>query len=182
MTDLSMPLAAIRLALAGLLLAGAFHKFRDFPELRRAIASYLAVTPFQGAQVVTTLAVAVATAEGLAGLAILSSWTMPYTIYGAVLGVGMFLLYAGVMTLNIVRGNRIEDCGCAFGSEQKQPVVPALVARNLVLAAAAASVAIPVQPMALDWVGILCFAVLLLLLYAVWNEVNANRINAGDLQ
>jgi hypothetical protein len=180
MIDLTMPLAATRLALAGLLAAGAVHKFRDLAGLRDTMSSYLSGTPFQGTQLVTTLAVAIAAAEAVSAIAIAASWKLPYATYGAVLGVGLFLLYAGVMVFNIARGNRIADCGCAFGGQQTQPVGPALVVRNILLALAAATVSVPVRPSALDWLGIVCFAVLLLLMYAVWNELNANRIVAGE--
>jgi hypothetical protein len=143
------------------------------------MSAYLSNTPLQGTQLVATLAVAITAAEALSAIAIAASWSLHFTIYGAVLGVFIFLLYAGVMTFNIVRGNRIDDCGCAFGGEQKQPVGPALVGRNIFLALAAATVAVPLRPSSLDWVGMVCFAVLLLLMYAVWNELHANRIVAG---
>lgn len=180
MIDLTMPLAALRLALAGLLAFGALHKFRDFQGLRETMSAYLKDTPLHGAQVVTTLAVAVIVTEAVSAVAVAASWKLPFTIYGAVLGVGLFLLYAGVMVFNIARGNRIADCGCAFGGQQKQAVGPALVARNIVLALAAATVAVPVRPSGLDWLGMVCFAVLLLLMYAVWNELDANRIVPGE--
>lgn len=180
MTDLAMPLAATRLALVGLLSAGVVHKLRNFGGLRDTMALYLKETPLQGAQIVTTLAAAIIAAEAAAALAIAASWTMPYTIYGAVLGIGLFLLYAAVMMFNIARGNTIADCGCAFGGQQKQPVRPALAVRNIFLALAAATVAVPVQPTPLDGVSMVCFSVLLLLMYAVWNELNANRTVSGE--
>jgi hypothetical protein len=180
MIDLSLPFAATRLALAALLIGSAVHKFRDFAGLRDAMAAYLRDTPLQGAQLVSTLSGAIAVAEAAAAVMIAVSWTLPYAIYGAVLGVSIFLLYAGVMIFNIIRGNRIDDCGCAFGGQQKQPVGPALVARNSILALAAATVAIPVRPSIPDWLSIVCFAALLLLMYATWNELNSNRILAGD--
>ncbi len=180
MIDLSMPLAATRLAIAALLVAGAVHKFRDLASLRSAMSSYLRDTPFQGTQPVTTLAFTIATAEGATSAVIAGSWTRPYAVYGAVLGVLLFLLYAGVMLFNIARGNRIADCGCAFGGHQRQPVSPALVARNVLLAIAASTVAVPIRPSSLDWLGIVCVAALMLLIYAIWNELHANRIVAGE--
>jgi hypothetical protein len=179
MIDLSLPLAATRLALAALLIGSAVHKYRDFQGLRNAVAMYLRDTPLQGGQLVATLAGAVAAAEAVAGGMIALSWTLPYSIYAAVLGVAIFLLYGGAMLFNILRGNRIDDCGCTFGGQQKQPVGPALVVRNVLLALAAVTIAIPVQPTAQDWLGIVCFAALMLLMYAIWNELNSNRLVAG---
>ena len=60
----------------------------------------------------TTLALAIATAEAAAMIA--GSWTLLHTAYGVILGVLLFLLHAGAIVLNIARGNRLADCGCAF--------------------------------------------------------------------
>jgi hypothetical protein len=129
---------------------------------------------------VTTLALAIATAEGVASAVVAGSWTRPYLVNGVGLSVLLFLLYAGVIVFNIARGNRIAHCGRAFTGQQKQPVGPALVGRNVLLALAAATVATPIQTSSLDWMGIVCLAALMLLIYAIWNELHANRIVAGE--
>lgn len=59
-----------------------------------------------------------------------------------VVGVGLTLLlvvFAVVVAINLVRGRRI-DCGC-FGGLGSKPITWATVARNVVLAAVAATVA-----------------------------------------
>lgn len=180
MIDITMPLAAVRVALAILLMAGVVHKLRDMTALRGAIASYLRDTPFQGAQLIATLAAAITAAEAVTALAIAASWVAPFTVFGAVLGAALFMFYAAVMAYNIARGNRIADCGCSFGGQQKQTVGWPLVLRNVLLALLAASVAIPARPSALDWMGVVGFAALLLLMYAIWNELHANRVVTGE--
>lgn len=177
---LTLPLAAVRLALAGLLAAGAMHKLRDFPGLCSAMSSYVGGTPLQGAGMVKALAMGVASAEAVAALAIAGSWSPPFTVFGAVAGVAIFLVYAAVMAFNILRGNRIADCGCTFGGQGKQAVGPVLVLRNVLLALAAATVAVPVQPTLMDAFGIICLAAMLLLMYAVWNELDANGAITGE--
>lgn len=46
----------------------------------------------------------------------------------------LFLVFAGAMAINVRRGRTQIDCGCGH-SGLRQPIGPALVARNLVLAA-----------------------------------------------
>ena len=180
MTGLVLPLAAIRLALAGLLAAGAVHKARDLTALRNAMSAYLGGTPLQADGAVKALALGVVMAEAVAALAIAGFWSAPLSGLAAVAGASIFLVYAAVMAFNLARGNRIADCGCTFGGQRKQAVGPALVIRNVLLALAAATVAVPVQPALVDLLGIICLAALLLLMYAVWNELDANGAFAGE--
>jgi hypothetical protein len=69
-------------------------------------------------------------AEGAIGLALLASNGV--AAVGAIL---LLLVFAFAMTVNIRRGRSHIDCGCGIGGLH-QPLRPALVRRNLALAAA----------------------------------------------
>ena len=81
----------------------------------------------------------------------------------------LLLAFAGAMAINLRRGRSGIDCGCAIGLLKERISWP-MVARNLMLAAAAASVAIAepaLRPLAwLDWFSIAAATGCGLLLYA----------------
>ncbi|KQW76042.1 hypothetical protein ASC89_24330 [Devosia sp. Root413D1] len=106
----------------------ALHKLGDFTTFTGFVADYQVVSERQVAPVSMALAAAevvvVATAF-LPGLQPL----------GSVVAIGLYLLYATAIGLNVARGRDRVECGCGGAV---QPLSWTLVARNFVLAAIAA--------------------------------------------
>jgi hypothetical protein len=116
---------AAALAVAVILASAATHKLRaparfanqveDYQLLPRSLVRPVArLLPF--VEVAVAFALLVPASRGTAALA------------AAVLLAG----YAGAISINLWRGRRDIDCGCA-GPEQAQPIRPVLLARNAVL-------------------------------------------------
>jgi hypothetical protein len=81
--------------------------------------------------------------------------------------VGLLVLFAAAMAINLARGRSNIDCGCFIGA-QKQRISWALVVRNLMLAGFGLMLLVEGtgRPLAaLDWVTITAAAASLLLLY-----------------
>lgn len=138
MIDPVFPLA-LRVALALLFAGAAVHKLREHEAFRAALAEYAllpraALAPVSallpGLELASVVALIVWPSAGAAGIATL------------------LLLYAGAMAVNVARGRRDLDCGCG-GPAGGQRVGPGLVLRNVVLAALALAIALPVRERAL---------------------------------
>lgn len=162
---------AVRVAAAGVFAQAIWHKVADRAGFEGALAAYLADVPGVGPRSVGVAARLVLAAEMLAVLAALfaGAWaTAP--------AASLLALYGLAMAFNIARGRRLLDCGCAWGSS-RQEVTPILVARNAVLALAACAGSLPVVRASapVDLVGALGGAALLLLAYAIANQLIANR-------
>jgi hypothetical protein len=134
---------ALRLGLAALLLAACAHKLRDPAGFRRAVAGYR-LLPARGVG-------AAAAGLALAELALGGGLLLPAAAARAALGTAALLaLYAAAIGVNLARGRRGIDCGCA-GPGARRPLGGGLVARNGVLALAALAAALPPTPRALVW-------------------------------
>jgi Methylamine utilisation protein MauE len=133
--------AIVRLALALLFLASAVEKLRAPESFRAALRGYellpeLAVPP---------AAAALALAEGVLGVALaVPAWRAQALPAGAAL----LGLYAAAIAVNLARGRRHIDCGCA-GPGLRQPIHEWQVARNALLAGAALACLAPLRPRAL---------------------------------
>ncbi len=124
-----VPVTAAALALAVLLAMAAAHKLRAPARFAGQLAGY-ALLP---AALVPAAARLLALVEALLALALL--W--PSTRAPAALATAALLvLYAGAMALNLARGRRDIDCGCA-GPGLERPLGGALLVRNALLAALA---------------------------------------------
>lgn len=136
--------AALRGALAILLLHAAAHKLRAPARFAAALAGYRMLPE----RVVPGAAALVTAGEGLAGLALLvpGAGAAPALAAAALLS-----LYAGAIATNLLRGRREIDCGCA-GPAARRPLSEGLVVRNALLVAAALVAALPAAPRALSWV------------------------------
>jgi len=129
----------IRAALALLFVTAAAHKLRDRAAFRATFAEYRilpetvsAVVPLAELAVAALLVVAAASALGKIGAAAL------LLVYGAAVGV------------NLARGRRHIDCGCA-GPRARRPIGGGIVVRNALLAAAALAGLLPVTARPLAW-------------------------------
>lgn len=160
---------ASALAIAALLASAATHKLRAPARFAKQLADYQllpdALVRF-GARVMPLLELAIAFALLVP---VSRSWA-------ALSAAGLIALYAAAIGINLWRGRRDIDCGCA-GPDQAQPLRPILLLRNSVLIALAllASVA----PLARDlnlfdgFVTIAASAVALLI-YAAADGLLAN--------
>lgn len=103
-------------------------------------------------------------AELAAGIGVLSLATRAPA---AGLAAALLLLFALAMGINLARGRRDIDCGC-FKSALKQTISGWLIARNILLAAAAAALLLPVADRdtgLLDYVTVFAGGSMLFLFY-----------------
>lgn len=142
--------STLRTALALLFVVAAAHKLRDLGRFRTTLADYRVLPAPLAAPaaalvvavelgVAAALAVPAGRAMGLAGAAVL------------------LVVYAAAVTVNLVRGRRHIDCGCA-GPAARRPISGWLVVRNAVVALAALAGLAPVVPRPLVWVDALTVA------------------------
>jgi hypothetical protein len=160
---------AAALAVAVILASAATHKLRaparfanqveDYQLLPRSLVRPVArLLPF--VEVAVAFALLVPASRGTAALA------------AAVLLAG----YAGAISINLWRGRRDIDCGCA-GPEQAQPIRPVLLARNAVLVSLAlvASLAPLSRELGIfDSFVVIAASAVALLLYAAADGLMAN--------
>jgi hypothetical protein len=140
----------LRTALALLFVAAAGHKLRDPGRFRATLADYRLLP----AGIVSPAAVLLVGAEVAVAGALLAPACRTAGQLGAA---GLLLLYGGAIAINLVRGRRHIDCGCA-GPAARQPISEWLVARNAVLVALALVGLLPVRPRGLVWVDALTVA------------------------
>jgi hypothetical protein len=151
----------LRLALAGLLGWAMSHKLQDFSSFRSTVREYKLLPVF----LVAPAAVVLVVAE----IVIAIGYLLPAGSENAgIAGACLFALYAIAIQVNLLRGRTHIDCGC-FGPARNEPISPALVWRNLLLAAASAACLIPAGTRELIWLdgftiagGILFFAAMYL--------------------
>jgi hypothetical protein len=158
------------LLLSYLLVAGAWQKFGDQGYFQQVISDYRILPASWSAYIARGLALL----ELGLGLVLL----IPTGQQPALVAVALLLLaYTAAMAMNLVRGRRDLDCGCA-GPGQRQTISGWLLARNLLLIALALG-AIPLLHTApLGWLGwclALLGAALTALLYHVFNQLTANN-------
>jgi hypothetical protein len=155
---------------AGLFATAALHKIRTFLEFTGFVAGYrllpeALVRPASGVVVAAEIAAIPGALQLIPGLNPLPAL--------------LLLGYAVAMGVNLLRGHSDIDCGCGG---TPMPISWMAVARNLVLAALFGWAAVlPVAPLdlltlpPLLMVVVPAFALCLGLLYAVFNQLEANR-------
>lgn len=116
---------ASALAIAVLLASAATHKLRAPGRFARQLGDYQLLPEF--------LLRPVARLVPVLELVIAFALLVPLSRAGAALAAaGLLALYAVAMGINLWRGRRDIDCGCA-GPDQAQPLRPVLLLRNGVL-------------------------------------------------
>jgi Methylamine utilisation protein MauE len=164
--------ATLRAGLALLFLMAAVHKLRDLAGFRATFAEYrlvpgvlvpLGVTTVIGAEL--ALAVGLALPAGPAVFA---------------LAAAMLAFYAAAIGVNLARGRRHIDCGCA-GPGARRPISGWLITRNLVLAAAALAGIVPVRPRPLVWIDALTVVGATVVLAALWISLDRLLADAPAL-
>jgi hypothetical protein len=133
----------VRAGLALLFASAAAHKLRDRRRFRETLAEYR-LLPAAAVSIVAGLLIAVE-----AGIA-MSLVTIGGRLAGLTGAAAVLVVYAGGIGINLARGRRDLDCGCA-GPAVRRPISGWLVGRNLVLAALALAATAPVSPRALVW-------------------------------
>ena len=154
----------IRAALALLFAVAAAHKLRDMAAFRGTFADYRLLPD--------AAAWAVPAAEAAVALLLVAPATSAVGKAGAV---ALLVAYAAAIGVNLVRGRRHIDCGCA-GPHARRPIGPGLVVRNTVLAAVALAARAPVYDRPLVWVDALTVSGAVMALAALY--VAADRLMA----
>src|SRR5437870_1480218 len=119
----------LRTALALLFFVAAGHKLRDLDRFRATLAEYRLLP----AGLVPLAAALVVAVEVAAAGALLVPGARAA---GLVVAAALLALYGAAIAINLARGRRDIDCGCA-GPAVRRPITGALVARNAALAALA---------------------------------------------
>jgi hypothetical protein len=155
--------------LAILLMFGAWQKLRDPVIFGAAVENYRLLP---GA-LVPTVAIGLPLLEAAAGAMLLPPET---AAVGSVIALSVLCLTTTAVAINLFRGRREIDCGC--GGLSHQPLSWTLVLRNLALMAAAVVVMHGDVERHLVWLDYLTVAATVLALfglYAVFNQLLANR-------
>jgi uncharacterized membrane protein YphA (DoxX/SURF4 family) len=158
------------LLLSYLFVVGGWQKLADTAYFQQVITDYQVVPASWSPWVARALPIV----EICAGLALL----IPMLQRSALAAVALLLAgYTVAMALNIARGRRDLDCGCA-GPGQEQTVGGWLLGRNLVLISLALLSGPALQQLSLGWSGwslVLIGATALALFYHVFNQLVANN-------
>ncbi len=132
---------------AALLAPAAAHKarrLREFGEARGAYSSVPDSWARRGAALIPLLEMALAAAL----------LTPALHRVGAIAAAALIASYGGAIALNLARGRRDLDCGCA-GPRARRRIAPWMVWRNLIGALALAAAAMPWSMRALTGVALL---------------------------
>lgn len=128
--------ACLIVACVGLLfLVAAIHKLRDLRRFREVFAAYRLLPLAAGralAPVVPALELAVAAGLLFDNLRMPALW----------IGIALLLLYVAGIAVNLARGRRDLDCGCA-GPYDRRPIAAWMIWRNLAIAVALAGALLP---------------------------------------
>ncbi len=164
---------ALRGGLALLLLSTALHKARDFAAFRAAVTDY-ALAPGRFA---APIAVSLTAAEAALGVALLAPASLALRLPALAATALLLALYAAAIGINLARGRRDIDCGCA-GPNARQPLSEWLLARNALLVAAALVCLGGASARALLWIDALTVAGGVAMLVATWLAVHRLLANA----
>lgn len=158
----------LRGSLAAILGYAALHKLKDRATFEGQLAAY-ALLP-EG--LVHPMSRALPLVEGAAALFLLAR-----SEHASLLSATLFLLYAGAMGINLARGRHDIDCGCG-GPDGRQTLHWALVLRNLLLAAGAIAIGLPLGARALFWGDYAIAGLGTIALLALYTALNALIANA----
>jgi hypothetical protein len=167
----------LALLLAMVWSASAAMKFADLGQFAAALDNYRIVPR----ALVTPVAWMLPVLETLAAI---GSLVPASRGEACLLMAALLAIFSAAIAINLARGRRAIDCGC-FGPALRQTLSGWLIARNAILLAAVAAVAMPAQMRPLepvDLVTIVFGATTLMTLYASMNYLlaNAPRIRAWE--
>jgi hypothetical protein len=150
----------LRGLLSFVLLRAAWHKGRDLPAFRRALADY-ALLPRRA---VPAAALALLACEATTATALWGPTTGTTAAWAAA---GLLVLYSAAIAINLARGRGRIDCGCS-GPAGARPLGGGLLLRNGALIGLALVAVAPVatRPLsALDAFSLVCGVAVAALLY-----------------
>lgn len=153
----------LRGGLALLLLTTALHKARELAAFRAAIVGYALVPE----RLTGAIAVLFATVEAAIGVALLAPASLGLRDAALVATASLLALYAVAIAVNLLRGRRDIDCGCA-GPNAKQPLSEWLLARNALLAVTALVCLGGASARSLVWIDALTICGGVAMLVATW--------------
>jgi uncharacterized membrane protein YphA (DoxX/SURF4 family) len=133
-------LAAVRTLVGFVFLSAAIGKFRHWLAFRGVVANYRLLPEW----LVPTVAYVLPLVESAIGVLLLSGLR---TRVADAAAIGLLLVFALAMAVNVLRGRAHIDCGC-FQSALRQPLSWILVLRNAVLAALLGTAAVSVAGVA----------------------------------
>jgi len=165
--------AALRGALALLFAVAARHKARDLDGFRATLAEYR-LLPEGAASVAARLVIVAEVAASVALLVPVLRAPGPF------LAAGLLAVYTGAIAINLARGRRDIDCGCA-GPALRQPLSGWLLGRNGILLAAALACLVPLRPRPLVWVDALTVTGAVAALAAFYGALDRLVANAPRL-
>lgn len=165
---------SLRLALSLLFAAAAWHKISDLRRFTATVRDY-ELLPATWASLAAWV-LPIAEASIAAGLLY-----DPTRKAASAAAAAMLVLYAVAITVNLARGRREIDCGC-FASSSRTPLSPWLLARNLVLAAAAGVLVWPSRERSLLWIDWMTVAAALIVLVLLWSTVRRLAEAPGALE
>jgi hypothetical protein len=166
----------LRGGLALLLLSTALHKARDFTAFRSAVIGY-ALAPERFAAAIAAL---LAGAEAAIGTALLAPASLGVRAPALVATALLLALYAAAIAVNLARGRRDIDCGCA-GPAARQPLSEWLLARNAILVVAALVCLGGVAARPLAWVDAFTVSGGIAMAVATWLAAHRLLANAPAL-
>ncbi len=150
---------ALRLLLAAIFARAAFGKLRIPSQFADALSGYDLVP----ASLVRSLAAALLATECILVPALLTPVAAPMA---AMVAGGVMCLYTAAIAINLARGRRDIDCGCA-GPTGRQALHEMLVTRNLVYVGFAICAALPVSARTLTALDGLTIASTVVCLFAL---------------
>ena len=132
-------IAFLVIACAALLFAAsAIHKLRDLRRFDEIFAAY-GLLPLPAS---LRLSRAVPLVEAAVAAGLLFDAIRNVCAY---VGITLLLAYAGAIALNLVRGRRDLACGCG-GPDDRRPIAPWMVGRNILIAALLVVPTLPWSP------------------------------------
>ena len=153
---------------AGVLLfaRAALAKYRRLAEFAAVLDNYQLFP----ARLNGTLAIGVPAVETAIALLLIPPSTRQWA---AVAGALLLLAYAGAIAVNLRRGRRDLDCGCA-GPAERRPIAAWMVWRNVAIAAALLAAGLPWTTRPLGWIDAITIPgalVVLTVLYAALDQL-----------
>jgi uncharacterized membrane protein YphA (DoxX/SURF4 family) len=151
---------SLRLALALLFAAAAWHKVSDRVRFGATVRAYRLMPP----RLVSPVTQILPLAEVSIAIGLLYPQTQHAAAFAAVL---LLVLYTVAIAANLALGRREIDCGC-FASSTRVPLSNGLVVRNVILIVAAGVLVMPIRGRSLIWIDALTIVATLITLSVLW--------------
>lgn len=168
---------ALRSGFVALFSVAVVHKLRAPTSFMETVRGYLTGFSTPGSWLIKLVAAGVVVVEILVIVAL--SGSVEPVVQG-IITAGLLVLYGVFIALNVAKGNRLQDCGCSFGTV-RQGISYRLVIRNAVLAALAAVLAVPVGKREVSPTEIVALLLLMLFMVLIFQVVSQLAANSNSL-